>query len=226
MAAPALLPIPFAAVPRRAGISLRSHAAALATDIGLALMQIGLQIIFLADQAWRMGDAIARTLYRVYVSRRHLLEWVTAAQAKMRPQPGLLGSYRRMGGGVVLGFASAAALAAVPNSWHLVLPFTILWMAAPAVALWVSRSPKSGDRFSLDEADAQALRLTARRTWRFFEAFVTPADNMLPPDNFQEDPKPVIAHRTSPTNIGLCLLVDGGGARLRMDRHAGDGRAA
>ena len=170
-------------------------------------MQIVLQIIFLADQAWRMGDAIVRTLYRVYVSRRNLLEWVTAAQAKMRPQPGLLGSYRRMGGG-----RFARARQAPPRSrpsrtpGTLVLPFAILWMAAPAVALWVSRSPRSGDRFSLEEADARALRLTARRTWRFFETFVTPADNMLPPDNFQEDPKPVVAHRTSPTNIGLYLL--------------------
>ncbi len=54
--------------------------------------------------------------------------------------------------------------------------------------------------------DARRLRLTARRTWRFFETFVTPADNMLPPDNFQEDPAPVLAHRTSPTNLGLYLL--------------------
>ena len=58
----------------------------------------------------------------------------------------------------------------------------------------------------MSDGDARALRLTARRTWRFFETFVTPADNMLPPDNFQEDPAPVLAHRTSPTNIGLYLL--------------------
>ena len=56
------------------------------------------------------------------------------------------------------------------------------------------------------EADAAALRLIARRTWRFFETFVTAADNMLPPDNFQDDPTAVVAHRTSPTNIGLLLL--------------------
>ena len=55
-------------------------------------------------------------------------------------------------------------------------------------------------------ADAQALRLTARRTWRFFETFVTAEEHALPPDNFQEDPKPMIAHRTSPTNMGLYLL--------------------
>ena len=54
--------------------------------------------------------------------------------------------------------------------------------------------------------DAHALRLIARRTWRFFETFVTAEDHMLPPDNFQEDPKPVVAHRTSPTNLGLYLL--------------------
>ena len=52
----------------------------------------------------------------------------------------------------------------------------------------------------------RALRLIARRTWRYFETFVTPGDNMLPPDNFQEEPAPVLAHRTSPTNLGLYLL--------------------
>src|SRR5207248_364210 len=56
------------------------------------------------------------------------------------------------------------------------------------------------------EADSQTLRLIARRTWSFFETFVTAEDRMLPPDNFQEEPKPELAHRTSPTNIGLYLL--------------------
>src|SRR3546814_15005424 len=85
-------------------------------------------------------------------------------------------------------------------------PFALLWLTAPALALWASRSPKAARRLALSDPDARVLRLTARRTWRFFETFVTPSDNMLPPDNFQEDPKPVVAHRTSPTNIGLYLL--------------------
>ena len=69
-----------------------------------------------------------------------------------------------------------------------------------------SLSPRVAGRRPLAEADAHSLRLVARRTWRFFEAFVTPGDNNLPPDNFQEAPEPVAAHRTSPTNIGLYLL--------------------
>jgi hypothetical protein len=77
-----------------------------------------------------------------------------------------------------------------------------LWIAAPALALWASRSPTVGRRLAISDPDAHYLRLTARRTWRYFETFVTAAENNLPPDNFQEDPTPVIAQRTSPTNLG------------------------
>ncbi|MCY1228263.1 Cyclic beta-(1,2)-glucan synthase NdvB [compost metagenome] len=112
-----------------------------------------------------------------------------------------------MAGGTLLALSMAAAgVGLLPSSWPLVLPFVLLWLTAPALALWASRAPAVARRLALPEADALALRLTARRTWRFFETFVTPADNMLPPDNFQETPRPVVAHRTSPTNIGLYLL--------------------
>ena len=76
----------------------------------------------------------------------------------------------------------------------------------PAVARWISRPSRGPQTVPLSAGDARALRLIGRRTWRFFATFVGPADQALPPDNFQEDPKPVIAHRTSPTNLGLYLL--------------------
>jgi cyclic beta-1,2-glucan synthetase len=88
----------------------------------------------------------------------------------------------------------------------IVAPFALLWLAAPAVALWISRAPQTASHLAVSAQDALALRLVARRTWRFFEQFVTADDHMLPPDNFQEDPRAVLAHRTSPTNLGLYLL--------------------
>jgi len=81
-----------------------------------------------------------------------------------------------------------------------------LWSAAPAIARRISVSPRVAGRLPVRPDELQYLRLVARRTWRFFETFVTAEDNMLPPDNFQEDPQPVLAHRTSPTNLGLYLL--------------------
>src|SRR3546814_5540165 len=91
--------------------------------------------------AWRMGDAIARTLWRLFVTRRHLLEWTTAAQSSASPRLDVRGFYRKMAGGTALGsFMAAGALALAPSSWPLVLPFLLLWLIAPALALWTSRS--------------------------------------------------------------------------------------
>ena len=154
-----------------------------------------------------MGDAIGRTLVRLLVTHRHLLEWVPAAQATIGPRLDLLGFYRRMAGAVVIGVvALVLALLLGHETWLLAGAFAALWIASPAIARLASRSPLVAGRPAVSDTDARALRLIARRTWRFFESFVTPEHHMLPPDNFQEDPVPVVAHRTSPTNIGLYLL--------------------
>ncbi len=94
-----------------------------------------------------------------------------------------------------------------PGAGWIAAPFVVLWLLSPAVARWVSLPPAESAAQQLSAADVGALRLTARRTWRFFETFVGPEDHALPPDNFQDDPAPVVAHRTSPTNIGMYLLA-------------------
>ncbi|PZX48780.1 cyclic beta-1,2-glucan synthetase [Cereibacter changlensis] len=200
-----VLSLPFAILPGRAGITSRSHFAALALDASAALRQIGLEIAFLPDTGWRMLDAIGRTVWRLAVSKRRLLEWVTAAQSAGRTRPGVAGSYRVMAGGVALGLLVAAPALMNPAVLPLALPFALLWLAAPALAERISR-PGTVSRARVTPQDAMALRLIARRTWRYFEVFVTGAGNHLPPDNYQETPLPVVAHRTSPTNIGLYLL--------------------
>lgn len=206
IAVPALLPALSGLRPRRA-IAASSYLAALSQDLMLALAQIALLITFLAHQAWLMIDAILRTLYRLGFSGRHLLEWVTAAQSQLASRLGVLGSYRRMSASVLTAVIATivVGLAGFETSW-VALPFVILWLAAPAVARRISESPLVAGRLPVSDIDRRAMRLVARRTWRYFETFVTATDHMLPPDNFQEDPNPVVAHRTSPTNIGLYLL--------------------
>ena len=94
-----------------------------------------------------------------------------------------------------------------PANWIIAAPFVLLWGALPA-------------RGSMDQPPARApdRRRCCRRTRpgscaRRHDArggssrhSSVHADHFLPPDNFQEDPKPVVAHRTSPTNMGLYLL--------------------
>ncbi len=207
IAIPALLSFMIALHPHRPGISKRSHFRGVLTDLALGTSQIALTVTFLAYQTWLMSDAILRTLGRLLITRKYLLEWVTAAQAKDACAFKLFGMYRRMGGGIGLAAAACVVLAyGRDQSWAAAAPFLLLWAAAPAVARWVSLPPRRPVAKPVSSADARALRVIARRTWRFFEVFVSPADHMLPPDNFQEEPTPIVAHRTSPTNMGLYLL--------------------
>ena len=111
-----------------------------------------------------------------------------------------------MAGGVVIGAAALVLAATGQLEILLAAPFALLWILSPLVAAWLSQPSLIADSQPISDADARALRLVARRAWRYFETFVTAADNMLPPDNFQEEPQPVLAHRTSPTNLGLYLL--------------------
>ena len=204
---PPLIPVIARTAPQRPGVTLRSHFRALRAEFGLGLVQSGLMVVFLAHQAWLMADAIIRTLVRLTVTHHHLLEWVPAAYAASSRRPSVWHFYRWMSGTVVIGAAAiAVAWFSGWGTWPVASVFAVAWFASPAVAFWASLSPRIGARRPLAEADAHALRLIARQTWRFFETFVTPADHMLPPDNFQEIPDPVVAHRTSPTNIGLYLL--------------------
>ena len=105
IAFPALLPVLTGLIPRRRGISKRSHVRAVGTDLVLPRRTLALAVTLLAHQAWLMTDAIVRTLFRVYVTRRNLLEWVTAAQAKSGSDLTLGSVYRRMGGAVALAAA-------------------------------------------------------------------------------------------------------------------------
>ena len=207
IALPSFIPVAGAILPHRPGVTVASHLRALGGDLRLAFTLSGLNVILLAHQAWLMGDAILRTLWRLGWSRRHLLEWVTAAQATIDRPLDLVGFYRRMAGALEIGAAAVfVAWLAGHGIWLLVAPFAALWLASPAVARWISLSPRAAGSVVMSDDDARTLRLNARRTWRFFETFVTPADRMLPPDNFQEEPAPALARRTSPTNIGLYLL--------------------
>jgi cyclic beta-1,2-glucan synthetase len=204
---PVLLPVLVDIVPRRRGIAKRMHARAVATDLVLALSQVALAVTMLAHQAWLMIDAVVRSLTRLYVTRRRLLEWMPAARARSGLDLTLKGVYARLANAPLLAAIAAVIVLLVhPTALAVAAPFLFLWVISPAVALWVSLPPRDAGASSLSAEDARTLRLIARRTWHFFETFVGSEDHALPPDNFQEEPNPVVAHRTSPTNMGMYLL--------------------
>lgn len=178
----------------------------LITGVKAACYQSLLLFTFLPHQAYLMMDAIIRTIVRVFITHRNMLEWVTAADTETGAKDNPSSFCKKMW------FTVPAALAALLLSYYnsrlslfMAIPAAFLWLLAPFAAYWVSR-PYVKKRDRLSEEDMDLLRGVARKTWRFFEDFAVESENYLPPDNFQLDPPKGVAHRTSPTNIGLLLV--------------------
>lgn len=180
--------------------SWRLHAQQIASELGRSLAVTVLSVAFLPHQAMLMLDAIGRTLWRLCISRRRMLEWETAAAAERR----LSGS--RWSAIWHLWYVPLVALAAfffvsAEARWT-AWPLAGLWLLSPLLAHWISLPIRSRTK-SLSGQEQAWLRRIARRTWAFFEVHVGAEDHWLPPDNLQEYPQEKIAHRVSPTNVGM-----------------------
>ena len=207
LALPVILAITGGFTSLRRGISLRTHLRTTGEDVLWAIGNSLVALTLLAQHAWLMMDAIISTLVRLFITRRRLLKWVTALQAKAASNNALKNLARPLGhSSMVVIAAGVVVLLCNPVGIKIAAPFLLLWWLAPVVARLLSLPPRLDQAESLLPQDSVKLRLIGRRIWRFFTTLVTAEENALPPDNFQEDPQPVIAHRSSPTNIGLYLL--------------------
>ncbi|HEX5726944.1 MAG TPA: DUF3131 domain-containing protein, partial [Longimicrobiaceae bacterium] len=213
VAAPWIVSLLLAAVRPPRNRSWRAYYAAVGRDAATSARQAGLALAFLPHQAWLSADAIARTLWRLFVTRRHLLEWQTASVAERTMSDSPRAAWRTLGPAVALAAgAGALALATrtadtpLPPLLAAVLPLALLWIASPAIAHALGK-PAARHAHRLPAAAAEQAMRYALLHWRYFDRFVTAATHGLAPDNFQEDPSPVVAMRTSPTNLGLQLLA-------------------
>ncbi|HSM20608.1 MAG TPA: carbohydrate-binding protein, partial [Rubrivivax sp.] len=153
-------------------------------------------------------DAIVRALYRLFVSHRHLLQWTTAAAAQAQAKSRLGAVLRKHWTMPAVSLLLLGALfAAGTPTPALSLALCALWAASPVWTWWVSRRPPARRDATLPLRDQAYLHGIARDTWRYFERCVSADDQHLPPDNLKTSPHDMLAHRTSPTNIGLYLLA-------------------
>ncbi len=192
-------------VPTRRGISLPHFFDVGVREVFRSLAASAWQFTQLALQGGLLLDAVARAVWRMAISRRKLLEWTTAAQAQAAAGYDLSGFVRKhaLACIVCLVLAALALGSAYPLAGAAIF---LLWAWGPVASWWASKPQIRREVSELDAGDKTYLKEIARQTWQLFERCVGPEDNHLPPDNLQMEPEPTVAHRTSPTNIGLYLL--------------------
>ena len=184
------------------------HLAAAGRSLGRRLARDLFTLACLPYEAFFSLDAVVRTTGRMLFTHQRLLEWSPSGDPDRKQDTGIALTFRTMWFAPFLAITAALGLAlARPASLGAAWPLLMLWFASPVIAGWISLPLAQRER-RLTADQTLFLRRLSRKTWAFFETFVGPEDNWLPPDNYQEYRAAVVAHRTSPTNMGLSLLAN------------------
>jgi cyclic beta-1,2-glucan synthetase len=187
-------------------VAARGYVRGIGQDLLKQSLQALLTFSFLPYQTFLMVRAITVTLWRMFFSKRNLLEWEPAYYAENRLRGGMQSFFREMSLGVFLvGLITAAICIWAPQQLFFSIPCLLLWAGSPIIAWWLSRPRPTVDA-TLSNADRARLLQIGAETWRYFDQLLTAEHNYLIPDNIQLEPRVVVAERTSPTNISLSIL--------------------
>lgn len=194
------------------------HISNLALNAKKSCQSAMLSVAFLPYESAIHLDAIMQSLGRMCVTKRGLISWHLSAYSKRNQIKHLKAATQEMWLSPTVAVLVICALALnwvvydiaqfySALFWLVTLPILLAWLISPWLA-WRISQPIVTKVKNITPQQAKFLRGNARRTWRYFDDFVTAEDNWLPPDNVQEYPVVLIAHRTSPTNIGMSLLAN------------------
>lgn len=174
------------------------------TMLQSSFIKLFLEISFLPTIAYTNTNAIVKAIYRMFVSKENLLEWVTAEEAEKGAKTGILDYCKFMSSNLIFGSTFCILAVITKNIYYFILG--LIWIVGPTIACNISKKIKNRKN-NISEKDKDFFKEVAEKTWKYFNQFMNEENNFLPPDNLQEDRIEKIAHRTSPTNIGLGLLA-------------------
>lgn len=189
------------------GLGLRHHARQVGMGLRQHLLRTGVVLACLPFEAGLQLSAIARTLVRMTITRRHLLQWAPSSEVERSARSGNAEQQLMAGAACSAALVIAAVAWWSPLALWAALPLGLAWMGAPWLMAWLGEQP-AAPVAQLSQEQRAFLGGLSRQTWAFFESHCTAQHHWLPPDNVQEYPVTVVANRTSPTNIGLGLLAN------------------
>ena len=173
-------------------------------ELQAGLYRAIIKISVLPYKAYIMLNAIIKTIYRMKISHKHLLEWTTAEEAENRGKDSIFDYYMEMYINIVVGVIALLLTLYLP----ILFVFGILWLIGPFIVNYISKENKNEEALKkLDDDEKNYLKLIGNMTWKFFNEYMNKENNYLPPDNYQEDRKEKIVERTSSTNIALGILA-------------------
>ena len=148
-------------------------------------------------------DAFARTVYRLFISHKNLLNWVTAEDASKTISFDLVTYLKNFSGQLIFSFL--LLVLGLATNHVLACLFAVIFISAPFVLYTVSRDINPAP-LELKDKEIEEVKDIAYRTWCYFKDNLKEEYHYLIPDNYQENREPKLDLRTSPTGIGFSLL--------------------
>lgn len=205
---PSMLAVAWQLIHKPVDLSFEAHLSEVAIAIRDILLRFAFGIALLPYEAYQYTDAIVRTNWRMIFTRKNLLEWAASDTISSNIKNNIWSVYKLLWIVPLLSIVCAGIFIYTGSvALFIIAPLLILWLLAPALT-WLLGLPETEKEPELSEDQKSFLKKSARKTWSYFEQFVNAVEHWLPPDNFQQQPAAVIAHRTSPTNMGLSLLAN------------------
>ena len=157
-------------------------------------------------KAYSSLKAIGRTIYRLIITHKNLLEWTTSEEAEKSSKTDFISYYKSMFINVVIGILSLITYIQDKNIIAILLG--ILWIITPSIMWYISKeNEEKQSKEKLTQEEQKYILEIGKKTWEYFNKYLNQENNYLMPDNYQEDRKNKIVRRTSSTNIGLSMLV-------------------
>lgn len=157
-------------------------------------------------KAYSAIKSAIKTIYRLTISHKHLLEWMTSEEAEKLAKTDFITYYKNMFVNIIAGIISLIIY--FEDKSILALILGIVWIIAPAIMWYISKEKNEIQKVEvLNQNEKNYILDIGKRTWAFFENYLNEENNFLMPDNYQEDRKNKIVKRTSSTNIGLSMLA-------------------
>jgi cyclic beta-1,2-glucan synthetase len=167
------------------------------------LRQCIMEVLLLPKNALVSGDAVCRTVWRMLVSKRHLLDWTTAEMAGLYSPSGTVASVMHMPGTAAVSGGLFVLSVIYGNAFTAVT--AVFFMSSLPVIMYCDKSGGES-KPRIPEAVKRDLIDNSAQIWQFYEDYVTEEHSFLPPDNVQYSPVYRVTFRTSPTNIGMYLM--------------------
>lgn len=193
-------------ISKKDGQKKQNTYASIITGLMGSILRAVISIMVLPDKALMSASAGLKSIYRMTISKKNLLEWTTSEEAEKQAKKDLVSYYKSMAFNVILGVLGLIILFMYePNIFSIfIFVVSILWIISPIVMWNISKEIKEKNKFEeLDDKDKNYILEIGQKTWSFFKENINEKSNFLPPDNYQENRKEKLALRTSPTNIGL-----------------------